>query len=342
MDKAQRIVITGATGLVGSYLARTLVHLGCKNIVAIKRPSSNTRLLGELADSLYWEEGDILDEEFLRSVVKTEDIVLHCAALVSFAKKDVNLLHRINIEATASLVNICLDKKVRQFIHISSVAALGRVKSGTAISEDSEWTDSKENSVYAISKHRAELEVWRGHAEGLKVAIVNPSIILGGAYWHSGSTSIIGSVARGMPYYPVGGTGIVDVRDVVKLILLLIEKEVDGERYICNGHNVSYRQLFQQLAEALHSKVPKRPLPSILGSIAWRAAWLKSLFTGESPMLTKETVRTSKFVSIYKNDKSKQLGVVYRPFHETVSDIASVYKEGQTFALLKVDTEDRA
>ena len=340
MDRKQRILITGATGLVGSYLARTLLNHGFTNVVALRRATSNFNLLGGKENDLKWEVGDLLDGDFLEKVIQEGDVLVHCAALVSFAKKDVELLESVNIDGTANLVNICLEKKVKQFIHVSSVAALGRVKSGSRINEETEWTDSSENSAYAISKHRAELEVWRGHAEGLKVAILNPSIILGGGYWNDGSTSIIGSTAKGIPFYPVGGTGFVDVRDVVKLILLLMTKEVDGERFICNGHNVSYKEVFQKLASELKAKVPSKPLPNILGSLAWRAAWLKSVFTGGTPMLTKETVRTSKFISIYDNKKSTALGMEYRPLEDTFSDIGRVYQSGQSFAVLNVDTEE--
>lgn len=336
MDKSRRIVITGATGFVGSYTIRLLLSNGCSNLLCMKRESSRMDLVVDVKDKVTWVNGDILDPVFLYDELKTDDVVIHTAAMVSFAGRDLNQMNRVNIEGTANLVNAALQNRVKQFIHVSSVAALGRVKSGKTMNELTEWVESDENSAYAISKQHAELEVWRGYAEGLQVAILNPSIILGGGYWNEGSTSIIGSVSKGIPFYGIGATGIVDVRDVAKMILTLIEKDINGERYVCSGTNISYKDLFQNIANAIQVKKPTKPLPKLLGEIAWRAEWLKSLFTRRSPMLTKETIRTSRFTSIYDCQKAKkELDFQFTTIDKTIADIASVYSKEQSYGIIK-------
>ena len=109
--------------------------------------------------------------------------VYHCAAIVSFDPKDKDHLLKINIEGTANVVNACIDAGVKKLVHVSSVAALGRIRKGETVTEKMNWTEETSNSIYGKSKYLGELEVWRGIGEGLQAVIVNPTVIFGGDNW---------------------------------------------------------------------------------------------------------------------------------------------------------------
>lgn len=338
MDKMLTVVVTGATGLVGSYLCRTLVAAGTLAVVGVKRDTSSLDLLGDVADSMSWLMGDLHDPYFIDEIAGVADILVHTAALISFDPRDRQQMIAANVSITRDIVNAALRHDVQQMVFISSVAAIGRLSSGAIISETTDWVDSRHNTSYATSKYLSELEVWRGYAEGLPVSVLNPSIILGGGYWHQGSTALIGKVAGGLPFYGAGATAVVDVRDLVQAIVTVIDQQLTGQRYIIAGHNVSYQSLFGQIAEHLGVPAPSRVLSPLMGRIAWRLEALRSRLTGKRPLITKETIRNSHFVSIYDVSKSiDELGIDYRPLHDTLRDISAVYDTDATHGLLEID-----
>ena len=164
---------------MGSYLLRHLVGQGHNNIRALHRPGSSFALVAEVADKVEWVEGDVLDVAALNAVMQGVQQVYHCAALVSFQEKDNREMMRANRDGTANLVNIALEAGIEKLLHVSSIAALGRTPGSNTVSEKTKWQSDSWNSPYGLSKHLAEMEVWRGAAEGLNVAIVNPSNVLG-------------------------------------------------------------------------------------------------------------------------------------------------------------------
>ena len=125
-------------------------------------------------------------EEILQSVSN----VYHCAAIVSYNPKDKRKILKINVEGTANIVNACLGAKIEKLVYVSSVAALGRIRDEEMITEKMNWSEETSNSTYGKSKYFAEMEVWRGIAEGLKAVIVNPSLIIGGENWEHSSSAI--------------------------------------------------------------------------------------------------------------------------------------------------------
>lgn len=319
----KRVFVTGATGLVGSYLVKSLLDKGYK-VRASKRKSSNMDLVADVISQIEWVEGDILDVPFLEDALQDIDWVFHCAAIVSFAPNEKELMFKINVEGTANIVNICLDYKIEKLIHCSSIAAIGRPeKLKTPITEETKWKSSKLNSPYAISKYQSELEVWRGYAEGLPVAIVNPSIILGKGHWGKGSTKIFSQIENGLKFYPLGSTGFVDVRDVVKGLILLAEKNIIGERYIINGVNTSFKEFFTKVASKMNVKPPSIKVSPIIQQVAWRVEKLRSFFTKKTPLITKETAKLSSLSYQYSNAKSKSLGLDYHTLEETLHHVCN-------------------
>lgn len=326
LDRQRSILITGATGLVGSHLLRYLHQAGFTQLRALRRPDSDLSLLGHLAQHIDWHIGDVLDFDVLEKAMDGIQVVFHCAGLVSFQPRDHDALFRTNVEGTANMVNAALYQGVEHFIHVSSIAALGRSREGQTIDESTRWERSPFNTRYGISKFQAEQEVWRGHAEGLPVAILNPSIILGGGDWNKGPARFFPLIADSFKFYPSGNSGFVDVRDVVQLLVLLMQKNINGRRFIANAGHYSYREFFQHIAQYLGSAPPSIPVRSWMAAIAWRFSALQAAMVKKPPFLTRETARQSQRIFFYDNTRSKEeLDFTYRDLEETIRETAQLY-----------------
>lgn len=323
---SKKVFVTGATGFLGSYLTRLLLEKGYE-VSASKRSSSKMDLLQDVHSKIKWIDGDILDVSFLDKAIKGMDLVFHCAAIVSFSPKDVEKMMAINVEGTANIVNLCLHHQVKKLIHVSSIAAIGRTKHEISVTEGTTWQESELNTSYAKSKFFAEQEVWRGHSEGLNIGIVNPSIILGAGYWDSGSCKLFPTVHKGLKFYPIGSTGFVDVRDVAQSMFAIARSEISGERYIINGSNVPYQQLFNMMADGLNVKRPYIKVNPLLRALSWRVEKLKGMITGKHPLITKDTALLSSLSYQYINTKSiEELGIKYTPLGITVKDSCHLFQ----------------
>lgn len=269
-----------------------------------------------------WVRGDMADIYCLEEAMDGVDKVYHCAALMSFEPRDHKNMLRMNSSGTANVVNAALEKGVRKFCHVSSIAALGRPENkADIINEKLVWKSSRNNSIYSISKYESEREVWRGIAEGLDAVIVNPSVILGYAGIDSGSSKLFSTAWRNTTFYPVGVNGFVDVRDVVSAMVKLMESDIKNERFILNSDNVSYKRLFELMAKAYQKPGPKYKVGAFPASFAWRAERVRSWITRKSPLLTRETARTASNKHYYSAEKIRRtLNFEFRPIEETVAD----------------------
>ncbi|HSZ24335.1 MAG TPA: SDR family NAD(P)-dependent oxidoreductase [Cytophagaceae bacterium] len=300
------IFITGCNGLVGSFIARKLIHQGEK-IVALKRKNSDLSLIKDIESFIEWFEGDIADTEMVNEAMKQCDTVIHAAAIISFAPRNRDKMYQVNVEGTANIVNASLHNNIKRFCYISSIAALGRKKGEFTINENALWEDSEMNTHYAKSKYLGELEVWRGIEEGLPAFIVNPSVILGPGNWHNGSTKIFNYVFKKNKFYTNGCINYVDVSDVASIIVELLNKNIFGERYILNAGRVSYKELFSTIASSFKIKEPNLEVKKNLAEFFWRIERIRTLFSNSEPILTKETVKLSGFSFEYQNEKIREL-----------------------------------
>ena len=175
------ILVTGATGLLGSNLITLLLKQNNK-IRALVRNQIDINQF-DLNENLSFIVGDILDITSLEEAFVDIEYVYHCAGFVSFSPFDKQKLLKINVEGAANIVNLSLDYNVKKLCHVSSVAAIGKSKTSNITTESTVWDDSQENSYYGFTKYLGELEVWRGIEEGLNAVIINPSVILGYAKW---------------------------------------------------------------------------------------------------------------------------------------------------------------
>lgn len=311
------ILITGATGFLGSHLALALVEQGEK-IVAIKRTGSVIPgFLRPYANSILWKEADILDLYALEEAFQDIDYVYHCAAKVSFETADRKQMIKINTEGTANIVDLCARFQVKKLVHVSSVAAIGSATQGKMVSEKNILELTAASSGYSISKFESEREVWRGIVEGLNAVIVNPSLILGETNTDSGSGRMFGLVNRGFGLYPPGQTGMVSVQDVVTCMIGLMKSPVSGERFIVSTENVSFKDFFQQTATHLSRPIPVREIKPWMLNLAGSLSFLfKNLG------LNQESARLALDKTLYDNSKIKNMGLCeFTPISEVIEEI---------------------
>ncbi|MCS7036077.1 MAG: SDR family NAD(P)-dependent oxidoreductase [Saprospiraceae bacterium] len=327
MTTDRKVLITGATGFIGAYTLRLLLKRGYA-VRALRRRTSPLDLVRDVADQVEWVEGDVTDLFALEEAFQGVTHVCHCAAVVSFRSSDERRMMRVNVEGTANMVNFALDAGVRHFVHVSSIAALGRAPNRPQLDETCAWVDSPTNTRYAISKYLSEQEVWRAHAEGLPIAIVSPAMVLGSGFWNVGTGRIFQQIYRGMKLYPMGQNGFVDVRDVAQFIVLLLERGIQSERYILSAQDMLFRDLFFQIADALGVRRPFIKVTPFLAEIGWRLEWLKSQLLGADPLLTRDSARASMGRFSYSNAKSLSVGgFAYRPIEQTIQETAAQFLE---------------
>ena len=338
------VFITGGTGFIGSYIARQYLA-GGHPVSVLYRPQNGYGMLADVADQITWHEGDVLDIPSLETGIKPgrsagavdspNSEVIHAAAIVSFVPKDRDRMEQVNVEGTANVVNVCLKAGVRKLGYVSSVAAIGWPGAKGAednqpivIDEEQKWEESPNNSAYARTKYRAELEVWRGVAEGLNAVMVNPSIVLGAGDWSRSSLQLIKYVHDEKPFYPVGLVNYVDVLDVTDALVRLMQSEVTAQRFILNGGTIPYRSLLEQIAAVLGKRPPTMRMPPALTRLLWPVEALRAWVTGKTPLITRETARSAGSQYQYNGQKIEQvLDFQYRPLSETLRRVAAAFSQ---------------
>ena len=270
---------------------------------------------------------DILDIIGLEDAMQDVTEVYHCAAIVTFDPARKRELFKINIEGTTNVVNAALIAGVKKMVHVSSVAALGRIREDGPVNESMNWTEETSNSAYGQSKYLGEMEVWRGIGEGLDAVIVNPSTILGYGDWNNSSCAIFKSAYDEFPWYSNGVNGFVDVEDTARAAVLLMESGISNQRFIINGDNWSFRELFNTMADAFGKKRPHRAATPTLSAIAWRIEKVKSLFSGKPSLLTKESARIAQTTTYFNNRKLCDAlpGFAFTPLDQSVKNACNHY-----------------
>ncbi|KYP13776.1 NAD-dependent epimerase/dehydratase family protein [Flavihumibacter sp. CACIAM 22H1] len=322
------VLVTGATGFLGAYIVKELIQKGYA-VRALKRKTAALPFFIEQAilEQVEWVEGDVLDLGLLEDALTDIELVIHAAAIVSFHKRDRSRMYATNIQGTANLVNFSIELGVRRLVHVSSVAALGRTANGEEVTEEKKWTDSRLNTHYAYSKHKAEMEVWRGMAEGLEGVIVNPSTILGFGNWHNSSCALFKNSYEEFPWYTTGVNGFVHVQDAARAIVALLEHSVTMERFIISAENWSFRKLLTTIADGFNKKAPQREAGPLLSELAWRLEKIKAAFSGKQPLLSRETAKIAQSKTYF--DNRKLLGVLpefhYTPLEQAVLESCKQY-----------------
>ena len=328
------ILVTGGTGLVGCHLLHLLIKKN-KKVLAIHRKNSNLEKVKkvfssysedsqDLFEKINWIEGDINDLESLSIAYKNIEEVYHCAAFISFDKRDLESMKKINVEGTANMVNIALDNNIKKFCYVSTIAAIG-LSTNKYTDEETEWVDN--SNPYSQTKKNAEMEVWRGVSEGLNATIVNPGVIIGSGFWKRGSGAFFTQISRGMNYYPSGKTGFICVKDVVKIMHELMEKNIFSERFILVAENWSFKKFFKEVSVSLNLNPPIKEAGKTLMTVALILDYINSLFLGKRRKLNSASIKSSTSTSHYSNNKiSSKLHYNFIKIEKSIQETCKIFK----------------
>jgi nucleoside-diphosphate-sugar epimerase len=336
------IFLTGGTGMLGAHLLLDLTRAGEK-VRALRRKDSDLEGVKKIfswytpeADRLFrlieWVEGDLLDKISLQEGMEGANAVIHAAAKVSFDPRDKASMLYENREGTRFLVDLALDHKIERFCFVSSISALGDGDTGLPVNEHFSWKNDRKRSTYSESKFQSEMEVWRGVQEGLSCVILNPSILLGPGNWESGSPRFFKTVQEGLKFYPPGGTGFVDVRDVCKAILLIMKSDewetIENNRYVVSAENLSYREIFDMIASELEKPGPVLRANRFLLQTGWRVSRAISFLSGRKPALTKDTANSSARTTTYDGSRiTNILPFQYTPIRESIRHTGKIFRD---------------
>jgi len=334
------IFLTGGTGLIGSFVLQELRRRGLAVRALYRGALPTTGPSG-----VEWVQGDLADTSLLATAITAEVThVFHCAGLVSYAPQDEDALLRVNVEGTAAVVDACLQHSAIRLGYVSSVAALaqpsGEQSEATPASptprvldEKATWDLGAHHSAYATSKYLAELEVWRGVAEGLSAVIVNPSIVLGVGDWHRSSTRLLRYAYEEHSFYTPGQLNFVDVRDVVAHLLQLTLElpTLPPARYILSGGTQPLGDFLAAVAQAFGRRPPRVAVPAWAAEVIWRLEHARSLLTGARPLITRDTARAGLRPVMYDTRKvQRATGLGFRPLAETIAWLATAPETNRT------------
>lgn len=332
------VLVTGATGLLGSHVLLDVLKTG-KAVRALIRPGRQTDWITSLyhwygpeAESLLhrveWFVGDLLDLPSLEDALSGVDTVYHCAGTISFDPADEQKLLRINWEGTRNLIDLCLELEVSAFCHVSSISVL---KGNTPLQTESSEDTGTYSYAYATSKYLAEMEVWRAGQEGLNVSIVNPGIIIGpGPSWQ-GSGKLFREAGKSLTYCPPGGTGFVGVNDVAKAMVTLMEGCMYGERYVLVAENLTFCEILSRISAALGVTPPTKKLRFWQLEVLWRLDYIRTLFGGKSRKLTKSTARSLRSLKRYSSQKiMDHTGLEFQKIEDVIASTAAFLRTQST------------
>src|SRR5262245_3357727 len=275
-----KILVTGATGFLGSHLCRRLVVEG-HSITILRRTSCNADALGNLP--VRYEIGEITDAACVNRATKGQEVVIHAAACMQRKGTSRDLFYAVNVAGTRNVVQACIRHQVRRLLHVSSVAAIGIPdKPRQPATEDFRFNLDRSGLHYHISKHQAEAAVAEGVAQGLNAVIVNPTGLSGPSGPLFRGSEIIRNV-RGARIlrYPTGGVCVVHVKDVVDGLMAALDRGMSGNRYILGAENLTFLEMMKKTARALGVKRIYVPIPAAATkAFAVAAEWWSTVGLG--------------------------------------------------------------
>jgi dihydroflavonol-4-reductase len=328
MNQTGKVLVTGGTGFLGAYILKNLIEKGF-TVRATRRSAALPFFIPSgILEKVEWVDADVLDVVSLEDALEGVWAVIHAAAIVSFDRKDRDKMYQVNVEGTANVVNCAVESGVKRLIHVSSVAALGRTSRKEMVTEEKKWEDNSSNTHYAISKHHAEMHVYRGFAEGLEGVVINPSTILGYGNWHQSSCAIFKNAYKGFNWYTKGINGFVGVEDVAEATVQLLESDISQERYILNAENWPFQKLFNTIADNFGKPRPAREATKAMGELAWRMESMKAMLTGSKPLLTRETAKVAQSQTSFDNSAlcAALPGFSFTPLETVIANSCEKYK----------------
>ncbi|WP_121666979.1 SDR family oxidoreductase [Mesonia aquimarina] len=332
------ILVTGATGLVGSHLLAKLLQQEAP-IRALYRSESKISETKKILEHYFeekteaffskieWFQADITNIPKLNDAFEGITQVYHCAGLISYDLRDYKKLRKINIEGTANVVNIALAKNIDKLCHVSSIAALGDEIGKKKITENSPRINENFHDNYSITKYGAEMEVWRASQEGLPVVIVNPGVIIGNGFWDSGSGLLFKKIDNGLNYHFPLTTGFVGINDVTEIMVKLMQSNAVNERYILVSENLSFEKVLKEIANKISKPGPKKSLKKWMIFLGWIFQATGNLFFNTKQEITWHSLKAVFSKSYYSSKKVK------KELHHSFESINSVIKKTANYYL---------
>lgn len=319
-----RVLITGATGLLGNNVLRQCLNQGIHAEVLV-RTNSDRRSLNDLVDTsnqpLLIHDGDITEIASIRTAAKSCTHIIHAAGDVHIGWQGLERQRKINVLGTANIARVAIENQQR-LIHVSTVNSLGLTGDQTPANEQTPFDARNIPSTYVISKREADIEVEQWISKGLNAVIVHPGFMLGPNDWKLSSGKMLVGLTRNYPLLsPRGGCSLCDARDVAAGIIHALEKGKQGEHFILAGHNITYLELWRAISDitgALRPLWRMGPLAmlttALIGDIA-------SKFTGREGDVNSAVVRMSAQYHYYSSQKAIDiLGYQFRPVHSIIKD----------------------
>jgi dihydroflavonol-4-reductase len=320
-----KVLVTGASGFVGSAVARALRARGLE-VTCLVRPSSPRANLQGL--DAHTAEGDLLDPASLGSAMTGQRYLFHVAADYRLWAPDPEEIVRNNLQGTSNVMQAAADAGVERIVYTSSVATLS-LKDGPS-DESRPLRPEEAIGAYKRSKVVAEREVERRIAEaGLPAVIVNPSTPIGPRDIKPTPTGriIVEAAAGKMPAFVDTGLNLAHVDDVAQGHLLAFDKGRVGQRYVLGGQDVTLREMLAVIAELVGRKPPTVALPvGPLFPLA-RVAETAARLTGKEPFLTTDALKMSRYKMFFSSAKAeRELGYRARPYRQALEDAVTWFK----------------
>ncbi|HTN77428.1 MAG TPA: NAD-dependent epimerase/dehydratase family protein [Pirellulaceae bacterium] len=312
-----RILITGATGLVGNNVLRTLLHQQQHSVRLLVRNPHDPALQGLDVEKI---TGDVRDPAAVRQAVAGCGAVIHCAGVVTLGWTRLAEDREINVGGTQHVINAALDHGAR-LVHISSINTLGIGRRDLPSNEETPH-DGQVACTYVITKREGEAAVDAAVKQGLDAVVIHPGFMLGPWDWKPSSAKMFVAVAKTWtPLAPTGGCSVCDVRDVAQAIITAAERAPQGRHYILAGENISYFDLWRKMAIVANSSPPRWRLGPVNRFIGGVAGDLVALVTRREREVNSASIAMSCQWHYYASDRAEQdLGYRFRAIDETLAD----------------------
>jgi dihydroflavonol-4-reductase len=320
-----RVLVTGATGLIGPRTARALVAAGHEVTVLHRATSNLTRLEGLAITRVV---GDVTDRDSVRRAVEGHDAVIHSAGVTSFYVCDRADVERVQVDGTRNVAEAARDAGVKRFVHTSSVAGIGVTRSGAVGDEDTPfwWPVTV---PYMTTKRRGE-EIVRATCAngGPHVVILCPATVLGAFGLNVSEAQLVTDVRDGkLPGALPGGYTVCDVDDVAAAHVAALTKGRDGARYVLGGHDVMFTELCAELAARFGVQAPTFKLPGALMRALSRIMWPIEML-GVRSSLGYASLSLATWCTFHSSARAiAELGYAPRPLAEILDRTADAYRQ---------------
>jgi dihydroflavonol-4-reductase len=323
----ERVLVTGASGFVGSAIVRRLLEESMAVRVLVRHTSPATALTGLDVERVV---GDLRDRRSLPAALEGVRWLFHAAADYRLWARNPSELYETNVDGTRSLMDEARRAGIERIVYTSSVATLAPSAEGAGADETHELDEAQAIGAYKRSKIRAERLVQTMIADGLPAVIVNPSTPVGPFDVRPTPTGriILEAAAGRMPAYVDTGLNMVHVDDVAEGHLAALRRGRTGEKYILGGQNASLKDILGTVADLTGRSPPKVRLPRTLVYPVAVLAEATARVTGREPMATLDGLRMSKKHMFFTSAKSeRELGYAARPYREGVRDAITWFRE---------------